>query len=89
MSLATRLLNLVATVASFEFKPKLNEDVVRAALAIFPKEVLPMDGDTPEMLAARIAAANLFDELDPLEGGNGPKRVRLNETTYEFICVIF
>ena len=72
----------MATVASFEFKPKLNEDVVRAALAIFPKEVLPTKGDTPEKLAARIAAANLFDELDPLKGGNGPKRVRLNETTY-------
>ena len=78
-------LGTVAIRQSLEFKPQLKESVVEAVLyGIVPQAVLPIEGDTAQSLAGRIADAKFFDELDALVAGGsrGPKRVRLNETTY-------
>ena len=78
-------LGTVAIRQSLEFKLQLNESVVKAVLyGIVPQAVLPVEGDTQESLALRIANAHFFDELAALKGGgqHGSKRVRLNETTY-------
>ena len=49
-----RNLQTVAIRESFEFKPQLDEAVVRAVLsAIVPTAVLPIEGDTKETLALR------------------------------------
>lgn len=51
---------------------------------MLPAEVVPVECDTPESLALRIAHACFFDELAALDGGgrSGRKRRRLNETVY-------
>ena len=78
-------LGTVAIRQSLEFKPQLKESVVEAVLyGIVPQAVLPIEGDTAQSLAGRIADAKFFDELYALVAGGsrGSKRVRLNETTY-------
>ena len=78
------LLGIVAPRESYEFLPRLKKSVVDAVLSMLPAEVVPVEGDTSESLALRIARACFFDELAALDGGGrrGRKRRRLNETVY-------
>ena len=75
-------LKSIAPRESYRFEPELNSSVVAAALSLVPEELVPRKGDTKESLALRVGRSSFFDELAALAGGRGPKRVRLNETSY-------
>ncbi len=57
-------------------------ELMGAVRALVPEEVIPRRDDTPESLARRIGETDFFDDAHVLKGGCGPRRVRLNSTTY-------
>ena len=77
-------LGTIAMRQSLLFRPTLYMKILIAVMNLIPKELLPRNDDTPELLAQRISQCALFDELEALTAGGqcGKKRTRLNETTY-------
>ena len=68
--------------SSVLIEPLFEAEVVDAAIATVPVDVLPLPCDTKETLTARIAASSFLEDSHVLKGGSGPQRVRLNATSY-------
>jgi hypothetical protein len=68
--------------SSVLIEPLFEAEVVDAAIATVPVDVLPLPCDTKETLTARIAASSFLEDSHILKGGSGPQRVRLNATSY-------
>ena len=77
----------LAAVSSLCFTPELRPDVVAAARAEIPEDLLP-SGDVKKVeLVERLASSDWLDDLHVLRKGNGTPgkggvRVRLNTTEY-------
>jgi len=50
--------------------------------ALIPSNHFPIEGDTPESIAKRLASSEFLDAIHVLKGGKGPSRIALNSTTY-------
>ena len=58
------------------------EEMCRLVCATFPTEILPTYGDDVNSLKARLSKCEYLDDIHVLQGGKGPRRVRLNGTDY-------
>ena len=62
--------------SSVLIEPLFEVEVVDAAIATVPMDVLPLPCDTKEKLTARLAASSFLEDSHVLKGGSGPRRVR-------------
>ena len=62
--------------------PHLPTSVVVEAVREIPSDVLPRCDDTVSSLVSRLAQSSILEDSRVLQGGRGPRRVRLNDTDY-------
>ena len=62
--------------------PHLPTSVVVEAVREIPSDVLPRCDDTVTSLVSRLAQSSFLEDSRVLQGGRGPRRVRLNDTDY-------
>ena len=62
--------------------PHLPTSVVVEAVREIPSDVLPRCDDTVSSLVSRLAQSSFLEDSRVLQGGRGPRRVRLNDTDY-------
>ena len=58
------------------------EDLMRRVRALIPTSLIPRYGDDAQSLVSRLTTSEFLDDIHVLEGGSGPRRVRLNATRY-------
>ena len=58
------------------------EDLMSRVRNLIPVSLIPRYSDDAKSLQNRLAASEFPDDIHVLEGGSGPRRVRLNATRY-------
>ena len=62
--------------------PHLPTSIVVEAVREIPSDVLPRCDDTVSSLVSRLSQSSFLEDSRVLQGGRGPRRVRLNDTDY-------
>ena len=62
--------------------PHLPTSIVVEAVREIPSHVLPRCDDTVSSLVSRLSQSSFLEDSRVLQGGRGPRRVRLNDTDY-------